>query len=139
MALLLVSTEALGYASSTANDDRSIRSVVFTGHTGLSSVAFKQFISVTHRVKVGRIMHEEVIQALGGATPNEVLESMFPVVHGFVCSSDKDVLEIAGIRGDPKEGLAWVLSINGDRVNSSPHSSILMDGDIVEWELINVD
>lgn len=86
-------------------------------------------IKVTLILRVGENTFRHYLTLPKEYTVSQALEAVYPVKHGFVCFSEKDIQCINGLCGD---GLSyWSIRVNGNQQNYSSQSH-LTEGDVLE-------
>ena len=83
----------------------------------------------------GKPAYDKPLDVEKGTTPKEAVSQVFPVVAGKSCCSLREVLEIDGVRVDPKNERWWICLVNGSK-NISPQKKKLKSGDVIEWKYI---
>ena len=67
-----------------------------------------------------------------GSTTSDALAIRHQVTYGKICADPEGVLAVDGI-GDYAKGSYWIVSVNGDYVNTNAHTQ-LKSGDHVKWQ-----
>lgn len=89
----------------------------------------KTDIKVELRLRVGENTFRHYLTLPREYSVSQALEVVYPVKHGFVCFSEKDIQCINGLCGD---GLSyWSIRVNGNQQNYSSQSH-LTEGDVLE-------
>lgn len=91
-------------------------------------------IHVTLMVSVpaSNFAKQNSVETFKGATTSSLLESMYTVEYGKVCTDLRGVKAINGLAVDPVTDKWWWVTVNGNIQNSSARTK-LVDGDVVEW------
>ena len=83
-------------------------------------------------VPASNLVKKNSIETFKGATASGVLESVYTVERGKVCSDPRGVKSINGLAVDPDTDKWWWVTVNGNIQNSSAQTK-LVEGDVVEW------
>lgn len=67
-----------------------------------------------------------------GSTTTDALAVHHRITRGQICEDPMGVLSVDGV-GNYRAGSYWVVSVNGDYVNTNSHTQ-LRSGDNVKWE-----
>jgi hypothetical protein len=67
-----------------------------------------------------------------GSTASDALAKRHRVTYGQICADSNGVLAVDGL-GDLTRGDYWIVSLNGDYVNTNSHTR-LKSGDHVKWQ-----
>ena len=83
-------------------------------------------------VPASHFTKQNSVEIFKSATASSLLESMYTVERGKVCTDLRGVKAINGLAVDPVTDKWWWVMVNGNIQNSSAQTK-LVDGDVVEW------
>ena len=67
-----------------------------------------------------------------GSTTSDAFAKRHKITYGQICADQNGVLTVDGV-GDFIHGDYWIVSINGDYLNTNAHTK-LKSGDLVKWQ-----
>lgn len=91
------------------------------------------------RVEVENLNHSESYTEIMpvGSTTSDALALRHKVTHGKICADQDGVVAVDGV-GDFTRGDYWIVSVNGDYVNTNSHTQI-KSGDQVKWQHLKTE
>ena len=83
----------------------------------------------------GKPRVEQKVEVETGTTAKDAVSIVLPIRSGKSCCSVREVIEIDGVRVDPKNERWWICLLNGSK-KFSPRTKELKPNDKIEWKYI---